>query len=139
MITSENLVATAREYVGTPFHFGGRLKGVGIDCGGLLACVVQELGLAVEIPRTYDRTQTLAPILRALEGRCDRITNGSLREGDILVFASRSLPGHCGLYTGEDSFIHAYDSPSVSEVVETPLSDVWRDRIAFVYRLRELG
>ena len=39
------IVATAREYLLTPFHHQGRKKGVGIDCVGLIACVGHELGI----------------------------------------------------------------------------------------------
>ncbi len=39
------LLATARSYIGTRFHHQGRLKGKGIDCLGLLVCVAQELSL----------------------------------------------------------------------------------------------
>lgn len=40
-----HVVAIARGWVGTPFHDGGRLKGVGVDCAMLLAEVFAEAGL----------------------------------------------------------------------------------------------
>ena len=46
------VVAIAHEWLGTPYHTGGRLKGVGVDCLTLLAGVFSEAGLVgqVDIP-----------------------------------------------------------------------------------------
>lgn len=41
----EAVVAIARTWIGTPFHHEGRLKGVGVDCGMLIAEVFTEAGL----------------------------------------------------------------------------------------------
>ena len=46
MVTKAEIVAKAREYVGTPFHHQARMKGVGVDCVGLLFGVGRDLGLA---------------------------------------------------------------------------------------------
>lgn len=45
MITREQIVEEARSFIGTPYHLGGRAKGVGVDCGTFLLLVYQKLGL----------------------------------------------------------------------------------------------
>lgn len=40
-----HVLQIARTYLGTPFHDGARIKGVGIDCANLLAEVFAEAGM----------------------------------------------------------------------------------------------
>ncbi len=47
--TRADVVAAARDWIGTPFHHGAEIKGVGVDCGHLIAAVYCGLGL-VERP-----------------------------------------------------------------------------------------
>ncbi len=43
MIYTRNKISSyAREWVGTPFHSCGRIKGVGCDCIGLIICIAKE-------------------------------------------------------------------------------------------------
>ena len=46
------LVAEAESWIGTPYHTGGRLKGVGADCLTFVACAFENAGLIphVDIP-----------------------------------------------------------------------------------------
>ena len=43
----------ARTWKGTPFHHKGRVKGVGVDCGGYLHCVYSQFFPLPEFPREY--------------------------------------------------------------------------------------
>ena len=45
----EAVIAAARTWVGTPYHDMGKVKGVGVDCGTLLASVYQEAGVVPQI------------------------------------------------------------------------------------------
>ena len=38
--TRTDVVAAAREWLGTPFHHQARLRGVGVDCVGLVIGVI---------------------------------------------------------------------------------------------------
>lgn len=42
----EQIIAKAREFIGTPYLHQGRVKGAGIDCCGLVIQVAKELGLS---------------------------------------------------------------------------------------------
>src|ERR1041385_6391166 len=39
------IVAVAQTWMGTPYHPGGRIKGVGCDCGTLIAGVYENAGV----------------------------------------------------------------------------------------------
>lgn len=41
--------AVAREWIGTPFHDLGEVKGAGVDCAKLLKCVFRDAGLIPDI------------------------------------------------------------------------------------------
>jgi cell wall-associated NlpC family hydrolase len=41
----QRIVEEAQKWVGTPFHHEARLRGVGVDCGNLLAAVFEAVGL----------------------------------------------------------------------------------------------
>lgn len=51
MINPQHIVDEARSWVGTPFRHQARIKGLGVDCVGLLVGVGEVLGLEV-----YDQT-----------------------------------------------------------------------------------
>ena len=38
-VTGQDVVAEARRWLGTPWRHQARLRGVGVDCGGLVVCV----------------------------------------------------------------------------------------------------
>lgn len=46
------LVAEAESWIGTPYHTGGRLKGVGVDCLTFVVCAFESAGLIdhIDIP-----------------------------------------------------------------------------------------
>jgi len=91
-----NLVATARNYLGVPYLWGGA-SARGFDCSGLTMAVYRLNGL--ELPRT-SRDQYEAGRGTALD---------QLRPGDLVFFATGQSgeASHVGLYLGDDCFIHA--------------------------------
>ena len=52
---SADIIAAARTWLGTPWRHQGRLKGVAVDCGGLILGVDKELGLLDFDTRAYGR------------------------------------------------------------------------------------
>lgn len=49
MSDREQFVAEAKSWVGTPYHLGAMLKGVGCDCGTFLLGVLQSCGMAKDV------------------------------------------------------------------------------------------
>lgn len=93
----QDLVDTARRFIGTPYRWGGSSLRDGFDCSGLAMTVYRLNGL--DLPRN-SRAQYLAgtPVAR-----------GALRGGDLVFFATNGGKGvsHVGIYSGQDRFIHA--------------------------------
>jgi NlpC/P60 family len=99
-------VKLAREYLGTPYVWGGENPG-GFDCSGLLQYVYAKQG--VQIPRTtYDQFHAGRPVPK-----------GRLRPGDAVFFTGSdprgNLPGHVGIYIGQGLYIQ---SPRSGDVVK---------------------
>lgn len=93
----EELIRTARRFIGVPYLWGGVSSETGFDCSGLTMAVYQLNGLG--LPRvSREQFEAGAPVER-----------GKLAKGD-LVFFSTSGTGrisHVGVYAGDGRFIHA--------------------------------
>ena len=136
--TGDEIVAKAREYIGTRWTHKGRIKGVGVDCVGLLVGVFSDLGLNVVDDLEYSDGDEFVRLSAHLK------KYGTVVEipaaGDVVLFrntkhaATQPMLNHVGIITGE-GFIHAWSTPSAMRVVETPFDDFWRGCIARVYRL----
>ncbi len=93
----EQIVSTARQFIGVPYLWGGASAETGFDCSGLTMTVYQLNGL--DLPRhsaaQYDAGHT--------------IERQALQKGDLVFFATRGRArvSHVGIYIGGDRFIHA--------------------------------
>ena len=131
------IVAAARGWIGTPYRHQASCKGAGTDCLGLLRGVWREvLGAEPEAIPPYSRDWSEPAQDERLWCAATRhLRPKSLTDeapGDILLFRMRDgmVAKHLGL-VGEigdmASFIHAYSGHAV---LESPLSQPWRRRIA---------
>ncbi len=89
--TPDDLIATARAFLGTPYLWGGT-SGHGIDCSGFVQQVYRLNG--VGLGRDADQ--------QALEGRAANPPSA----GDLLFFGSPTVT-HVAMSLGGDDFIHA--------------------------------
>jgi NlpC/P60 family putative phage cell wall peptidase len=110
---------TARQWVDTPYHHQGRVKGVGCDCIGLVIGVCQEIGLINFDFTNYERVPDSTVMMKEIEKHCKPTIDPE--PGDLLVFRIKKNPQHVGILT-DRGIIHAYQS--IGKVVEHPL-DVW--------------
>lgn len=94
-----SIISTAKNYLGTPYAFGGTTPKA-FDCSGYLQYVFARNG--INIPRTADEQYKLG--LRTKSSR-------ELTAGDLVFFTTYE-PGasHCGIYLGSNQFIHASSS-----------------------------
>lgn len=124
--TRSDVVATARTWLGTPFHHQARLQGVGVDCVGLVIGVARTLGLVPpdfdvqSYPRTPDGTSLMHLVhlhMRSLQ------VDEQMRPGDVVVVRFDADPQHLGILGdyqhGGLSIIHAAAQPG--RVIETRL------------------
>lgn len=128
-MTRDQIVEIARSWIGTPYHHQARLKGVGVDCIGLIVGVGRELGLQIEDTTDYARYPDGKTLGLELERQF--IKTDVPRLGDILLFRVTRLPQHVGICS-PIGLIHAH--MGVGRVVETGISKSWRDRMLGAYK-----
>lgn len=101
--TPEILVAKAREFMGVPYKWGGTDPN-GYDCSGFVQEVFRLAGH--QVPRLADVQYE----------QLDKVENEDLRVGDLVFFnTDGSGVSHVGIYTGNNSFLHASSSRGVVE------------------------
>ncbi len=113
----QRIVAVAKQYLGSPYRFGGNSPETGFDCSGLVQFVVSQVG----IPVGRDVT---AQYQSGTEVQLDQLV-----PGDLVFFQNTYIPGlsHVGIYTGDGKFIHANDE--TTGVIESLLQDeYWAQR-----------
>jgi NlpC/P60 family putative phage cell wall peptidase len=131
------VIATARSWLGTPYHDQASLKDVGCDCLGLARGVWREVVGPEPFPiPPYSRdlgeqgeTEVLAKGVRAM---MLEVAPADAAPGALILFRMkpRAIAKHVGILTGPGTFLHAYERLGV---IEEPLTPSWRRRIAFAF------
>lgn len=102
------IIATAKEYLGTPYVWGGTTP-KGFDCSGFIYYVFGQYGY---------KLHRVACDMYANDGVS--VDKNSLQPGDLVFFSSSSeAVGHVGMYIGNGQFIHA--SSGSGKVIITEL------------------
>lgn len=125
--TRLDVVQEARNWLGTPYHHQARLKGVGVDCVGLVIGICREIGLMAsdfDVP-VYARQPDGLTLLREANMHLAYLPDGqaSMQPGDVVVVRFAGHPQHVGLIAdyvhGGLSIIHA--ASNAGRVIETRL------------------
>lgn len=116
------IVDEARTWIGTPYHHGADIKGVGVDCAMILVKIFCDLGLLEPFdPRPYTKDwfihrdeERYMGFLLALAREVERP-----EPGDIMLFKLGRCFAHGGIVSQADplKLIHAY-SPARSVIEE---------------------
>lgn len=132
----DDIVTSARLWIGTPYRHQASLRGVGCDCLGLVRGVWRDLiGPEPEPMRPYSPDWAEAgageTLLELGDRYFDRVTSREWRKGDVLAFRFYDgVPAkHLGIATDTRRMIHAHDGARVAEVA----IGGWRHRIARIY------
>lgn len=131
------VINTARTWIGTRWRHQGRVKGIGVDCIGLIVGVARELGLSL-----FDTTQ-YRPIPDGvrLRAQCEelmtRVTDREPLPGDVCLMQFKGPPQHLGFVStldGRPSLIHAYvqDRKVVEHYSDLP---EWIERVVAFYAI----
>ena len=93
----DEIVKTARRYVGVPYRWGGESPRTGFDCSGFTMVVYRLNGL--DLPRSSRQQWQVGK----------KISRHQLRKGDLVFFATAGgrRVSHVGIYTGANQFLHA--------------------------------
>lgn len=98
--TASSVLATADDYVGTKYVWGGSTPN-GFDCSGFVQYVFRRHG--IELPRTSRQ--------QAKVGRSVATSLSALRVGDLMFFATDGQRiDHIAIYAGNDEIIHSSSS-----------------------------
>ncbi len=105
----EELVRSARSFIGIPYLWGGTSPETGFDCSGLTMTVYRLNGF--DLPRTsQDQFAAGLPVDRA-----------ALDKGDLLFFSQKGdKVSHVAIYVGKGQFVHA---PGKGKRIRTDLLD----------------
>jgi len=131
------VIATARGWLGTPYHDQASLRGVGCDCLGLARGVWREVVGPEPFPippysRDWGESGPREVLAEGARGVMIEVPAAEAGPGALLLFRMmpRAITKHVGILTGPASFIHAYERLGV---IEQALTAPWRRRIAFAF------
>lgn len=136
------VVAAARQWLGTPYHHQARLRGVGVDCAGLVVGVARELDMVAPgfDVAGYSRRPDGWSFLEWSDQHMARIPRASMAPGDCVVVRFSKHPQHIGILGdyqhGGLSIIHALVGHGV---VETRLLLDKNMQFVAAYKLPEVG
>lgn len=137
-MTRADVIAEALTWVGTPWRHQACLKGVAVDCIGLIAGVALACGSAdaqrfMDTPacRNYGRTPDPTVLLAACAEFMDP-TDAPV-PGDVLVLRFEIEPMHFAFLMPAGYILHAWSSFGV---VHHRYNDTWRGRTLGAWSLR---
>ena len=138
MTLRRDIIAEARRWIGTRFIPKARVRGVGVDCWGLIVGVCESCGLG-----DVDHYDFLHGRMKTYPGdqRASLLADffGPEHEesipGDVCIFwmdPRTGLPQHAAIQT-EIGIIHCHEN--AGEVVEHRLTETWMKRYLYSYSL----
>ena len=136
IVTRDDVVQEARDWIGTPFKHQGRLKGVGIDCAGLIIGVAHALQLSTFDYTSYSHLPDGITLRRLLTTHLCPILSYQAQAGDIVLMRFDAQPQHVGILSPE-GIIHAY--AQVRRCVEHRFDTLWQSRLVSAYAYPALG
>jgi len=132
------IIKAARRWIGTPYHDQASVRGIGCDCLGLIRGVWREVVGPEPMPvppysRDWGEMGPVEVLAEAARAAMVEIDVADARTGDVILFRMRAgaIAKHCGIRSPNNRFIHAYERTGV---IEEPLTDSWRRRVAFAFR-----
>jgi NlpC/P60 family putative phage cell wall peptidase len=136
------IIEEARSWIGTPFRHQCNLKGVGVDCVGLILGVGEKFDFKIE-PHLWEPYANYAKLPNP--SKMKRALNQFMKQcfnkeealvGDIMFLEWRhELPMHLAFLSelnGRKTLIHALSE--IGKVVEHSYTELWQDRATSAWR-----
>lgn len=108
--TGQQVVDIAKQWMGTPYVWGGNTPGKGLDCSGLVQQAFRKVG--IELPRVAADQARAGTKVESL---------AQAKPGDLVAFGSPV--DHIGIYVGDNKMLVAPrkgDVVKIQEVYKTP-------------------
>jgi len=110
--TAQRVIDIAKEWIGTPYVYGGNDPEKGIDCSGLVQQAFRRVG--IELPRvTYDQVKQGTEVASIEEAR----------PGDLIFKVGdrgQRVNGHVGIYLGDGKWIEAPYTGEKVRITDAP-------------------
>lgn len=106
----DSIIATAKQYLGVKYQWGGTTPQTGFDCSGYVSYVFAQNGIS--LPRVSRDQYTVGT----------KVAFTDLQRGDLVFFsfAGNGIVSHVGIYLGDGQFINASSSKGVTVYVIGP-------------------
>ncbi len=124
-VSPNEIVRTARKYMGVPHCMGGTTSRC-MDCSGLLVRVFDTYG--IQLPHNSEAQARYGDIIPEKQ---------NLRKGDLVFFIrtyrTSHFITHAGIYVGDNQFLHVSSSRGVT--VSSLDNSWWKDKFIFGTRI----
>ncbi|MBR5468640.1 MAG: C40 family peptidase, partial [Firmicutes bacterium] len=105
----ESVVAYAKQFLGTPYVWGGTSLTGGVDCSGFVYSVYKHFGI------TLNRTSY------GMASNGIVVDKANLQPGDLILFDTTGVNdggiSHVGIYIGNDQYIHSSSGKAYSVII----------------------
>lgn len=131
---ADEIIAAARECIGTPFRHQGRVPGKGLDCAGLGIVAAKAVGIEIKDFIGYPNLPFDGMLKKMFDEQKNlvRIARLDAAPGDVLLMRISDAPQHVAILSYNGYMIHAYQS--LGKVAEQRIDGVWRSKIIAAYR-----
>ncbi len=121
------VVAEAMSWLGTPYHHGARIKGVGVDCAQLVIGVYAGAGVIEAFdpgpyPTDWHLHRSVERYMRIVLGLAHEIGREAVRPGDVILYRFGRAYSHGAIVIDHPTIIHA-----VRQDGQVTLGDADRD------------
>ncbi|MBN8828629.1 MAG: hypothetical protein J0H68_07975 [Sphingobacteriia bacterium] len=144
-MNKEDIILTARSWIGTKFHHQGRIKQNGnnkggCDCIGLIIGIAKELGINIYDESGYSKLPNNYLLEEKLNHYLIKKDIKDISISDIALFRISEFPQHVGIISNYDlhelGIIHSF--LPAKKVVEHHLNYEWKERLVAVYNFPTL-
>lgn len=101
------VVAYGKQFIGTPYVWGGTNLNTGVDCSGFVYAVYKNFGI------TLNRSSA------TMVNNGVEVSKSNLQAGDLVFFNSGGDSGicHVGIYCGDGTYVHSTDGAAYGVTV----------------------